>query len=1164
MIYVFGNYELDTQLYELRHAGRPRKLEPQAFNVLAYLIAHRSRVVTKQELLDRLWPNHSVSESTLTQRLRAVRKAVGDDGRTQRTIQTVHGRGYRFIAPLEEYDHGAPTALRRAVPEVPTSVASQTHAFPSALAGECKLVTVLCGVLANAATVVEQHGFEALRCACEAFFALAQHVVQHYTGHIQPWGDDGFLALFGVPVAQEDHAFRAVLAAAEIQQRLQERHKDHDAWQHGACAGRFGLHTDLVMVDKSRDEALRSATVTGEATALAIQLQYLAQPGMLLASEATIHLVQDVVGGEAWKEVYVPGQARPVMAYTIQACDPRRVPQVWQRRGPLSQFVGRAYELATLHTLLAQAADGQGQVVGIVGEPGMGKSRLLYEFRHSLAPQRVTVLEGHCLSYGDATPYVPVLDLVRQHCGLIETDDVETITAKVVHRLYEAEMDGQEEAVYLLRLLGVSEGTASLAKLSLQAVKDRTFATLRRLFLQSTQQPLMVIVENLHWIDATSEEWLTSLVTHLTGASLLLLTTYRPGYRPPWIDKSYATQVSLSRLVPRDGLSVVQSVPRAERLTEVVVQEIVLKAGGNPFFLEELTWSAVEHGDLQTPLLIPNTIQAVLAARIDRLPPVAKHLLQIAAVIGKDMVFALLQAVAEWPEQELSQALLHLQTVEFLYESRGGMVRTYSFKHALTRDAAYQSLLVSTRKQLHQRIAGILLEHFPETARTQPELLAHHYTAAGCLEQAIDYWQRAGQRALGRSALVEAVAHYTKGLELLMTMPETLERTLQELRLQTALGPVLMTVKGFASPEVEHTYTRARELCQQVGETPQLFPVLFGLVRWYTFRQAFQTARKLGEQCLSLVQQRHDPGDRIEAHWVLGIVLFYLGEFDAARELLEQGSALYDPQQHRAHAFLYGQDPGVACQGFACWTLWTLGYPERALQRSREALRLAQELTHPHSLAFALNVAAWLHNMLHAWQTAQEHAEVLMTHSQVQGFPLWAATGKMHAGMALVMQGHSEAGITQMRQGLAAWQATGAGGWAGWLVYLAEACGHIGQIDEGLRLLDQALVVVETTSERYAEAEIYRLKGEFLLAQGSRQQQAQSAEASFHQALVIAQRQHAKALELRAALGLSRLWQQQNRRNEARQLLAEIYGWFSEGFDTGDLQTAQMLLAKLK
>jgi predicted ATPase len=469
-------------------------------------------------------------------------------------------------------------------------------------------------------------------------------------------------------------------------------------------------------------------------------------------------------------------------------------------------------------------------------------------------------------------------------------------------------------------------------------------------------------------------------------------------------------------------------------------------------------------------------------------------------------------------------------------------------------------LLRSTRQQHHQRIAQVLAECFPETAETQPELVAHHYTEAGLREQALPYWQQAGQRALQRSANLEAVSHVTRGLEMLSTLPETHERAQQELDLQFTLALAYHAIHGQAAPEVERAYVRARELCGQVEDAPQLFRALLGLYRFYGGRMERQTAREIVEQLYKLAQRVQDPDLLLQAHMARGSILCLLGELVAARDHLEQAIALYDPQHHRSHAFRYSLDPGVTSLSRASWTLWMLGYPDQARRRSQETLTLARELAHSNSLAMALYFAAVFHQFCREARAVQELTEATVALATEQGLAQRRAAGTFLWGWALTMQGQGEDGLVQMRQGLTTYRATGTVLDLPWyLGVLAEAYGSTGQAEAGLAMLAEALAAVDKTD--FYEAALYRLKGELLLGQTA--PDASQAEVCFQQALSIARRQQAKSWELRAAMSLARLWQQQGERQEAHDLLAPIYGWFTEGFDTADLQEAKTLLAEL-
>ncbi len=737
------------------------------------------------------------------------------------------------------------------------------------------------------------------------------------------------------------------------------------------------------------------------------------------------------------------------------------------------------------------------------------------------------------------------------------------------------------EAVPLFAaLLSLPLGTdyAPLQVSSEQQKQQTLHALLTILLRIAAQQPVLFVMEDLHWVDPSTLELLTLLVDQGPTARILALFTCRPDFSPPWTGRAHVTQVTLSRLPRRQAAELTGRVAHGKSLPPEVLEQVVAKTDGVPLFVEELTKMVLESGLLQEqaeryeltgplpPLAIPATLHDSLMARLDRLATV-KALAQLGATLGREFAYDLLQAVSPWDEDTVHRGLQQLVAAEFLYQLGLPPQATYRFKHALIQEAAYQSLLRSTRQQYHQRIAQVLEAHFPETAETQPEWLAHHYTQAGLSAQAIPYWQRAGQRALQRSAYVEAIGHLSKGLEVLTTLPDTSKRSQQELVLQTMLGPALMNIKGQAAPEVEQTYARARELCRQIGDAPQLFPVLWGLWYFYVVRAELQTARELLPQLLSLAQRGQDSALLLAAHRSLGQNLTFLGELLPARTHLEQGMALYDPLQHRALALRYGQDLKVVCQSWAALVLWLLGYPDQALQTGHAAIALAQELAHSYSLIYALNWVTMLHLCRRERQAAQERAEGVLAIGREYGIAMFTASGTLWQGWGLATQAHlsgkaGEEGMAQMRQGLAAWRATGAGVFQPYyLALLAEAYGAGGQVEKGLNVLAEALTMVEKTAERYWEAQLHRLTGELVLRQAAPNQR--QAETCFIQALAVARRQQAKSLEVRAATSLALLWQQQGKRAEARELLVPIYGWFTQGFDTADLQEAKALLEEL-
>jgi predicted ATPase len=699
--------------------------------------------------------------------------------------------------------------------------------------------------------------------------------------------------------------------------------------------------------------------------------------------------------------------------------------------------------------------------------------------------------------------------------------------------------------------------------LSAEQKRQRLLAALSGWVLGSARgHSLVMVVEDLHWLDPSSLELLQLLGEQGATVPLMLLYTARPEFGAPWPMRAHHSQITLARLSSSDVRDMVALVAVRNALASESIDAVVERTGGVPLFVEELTRAVLESGSTRgTVREIPATLHDSLMARLDRLGP-AKEIIQIGAVIGSEFSYTLLHAVHPSAGNVLQSAIRKATDAELVYVREVPHDAIYQFKHALIRDAAYAALLKSRRRELHSRIAEVLLQKFPDVVTSAPQHLAHHYTEANLIEQAIPYWQRAGQNALERSANVEAIAHLSKGLELLKIRPDTRERARQELALRIALGAPLIAVRGYAAPEVEQTYLRARELCQQIGETTQLFPVLVGLQRFYLARPEMQIARELGEECLTLAQRTRDAILLEEAHRAMGTTLYRLGEFVPARAHLERSIALHDSQRYHARASPYGLDAGVFCSGYLAWALWFLGFPDQALQRGHETLNLARESSNPVGLSAALIVNTYIHQLRGEREAAQERAETAIALTREQGFPYWLANAVFIRGWAVSEQGQQETGIAQMREGLAAYLATGSTVTVmSFLGSLAEAYGRVGQADQGLAALAEALAQVEKTQERWYEAELYRLKGELLLVQD--QSNAAQAESWFQRAIELARQQSAKSWELRATTSISRLLARHGRLDEACTMLVGVYNWFTEGFDTADLKDATALLEEL-
>jgi TOMM system kinase/cyclase fusion protein len=1064
----------------------------------------------------------------------------------------------------------------------PPQTAPLSATSPPREAERRQLTVLFCDVVGSTA-LSAQLDPEDLREVMRAYQRTCAEVIQGFDGYIAQYLGDGLLVYFGYPQAHEDDAQRAVRAGLGIVEAMGTLNTQLAQEKGVRLAVRLGIHTGLVVVGEMGGGSRQEQLALGETPNVAARIQGLAAPDTVLVSTATYRLIAGFFECQDLGTPTLKGVTEPVPVYQIlgESAAQSRL-DVAEATG-LTPLVGREAEVTLLRERWAQSTERLGQVVLLSGEAGIGKSRLVHVLTERVVDTGVPPLTLRCSPYHTNSALYPVIEHLQR---LLHWHH---------HATPAARLDTLEQA---LRTVGLppAQAVPLLAALLSLPVPDQypplTLSPQRQkqqtqealvawLLAETVQQPVLAVWEDLHWADPSTLELLGLLLDQVPTTRLLMVLTCRPEFQPPWAPRSYVTPLALSRLTRHQVEEMVLRVTGGKALPAEVVQQIVAKTDGIPLFVEELVKTILDAGlvreeaeryvlnALLPPLAIPATLQDALMARLDRLAPV-KDVAQLGAVLGREFAYELLRAVAPMDEPTLQHGLAQLVEAELLYQ-RGILPQaTYRFKHALVQDAAYQSLLRSTRQQYHARIAHVLEAQFPETVATQPELLAHHYTEAGLTAQAIPYWQQAGQRALERSANLEAVAHLTQGLEVLATLPDTPEHAQQELEMQLTLGPALITTKGQASPEVLQAYARARELCQQVGETPQLFQVLRGLWYFSLHRVELRTARELGEQLLTLAQQVGDSALLLEAHSALGDTLNYLGEFTAAQAHLAQGIALYDPQQHRAHAFRYGRDPGVVCRYYASVTLWYLGYPDQAIQRSHEVLTLAGELAHSFSLASALFFATWVHQFRRKWHLTQERAEATIDLGAEQGSAVLVAGGTIFRGWALAQryaelgagQGQREEGMAQMQQGLAAWHATGAAVFRPYgLALLAEAYAQVGRCEEGLTLLDEALALTNDREERRWEAELYRLKGELLLVHSAAHHA--EAETCFRQALDVARHQQAKSWELRAAMSLAHLWQQQGKHTEARELLAPIYSWFTEGFDTADLQEAKALLEEL-
>jgi class 3 adenylate cyclase/predicted ATPase len=1050
-------------------------------------------------------------------------------------------------------------------------------ALPPPLDAERRQLTVLFCDLVDSTVLASQLDPEEWREVVRAYQDTCAKVIARYEGHIAQYLGDGLLVYFGYPRAHEDDAQRAVRAGLGMVEALGQLNTRLEQERGVQLAVRLGVHTGLVVVGEVGGGARQEQLALGETPNVAARLQGLAVPNTVVISATTFQLLGGRFACQSLGPRLLKGLPQPTEIYQVLSESTARSRLEAVGSSGLTPLVGREQEVALLRERWAQVKEGVGQVVLLSGEAGIGKSRLVQVLTEQVASEpQAWLTPCQCSPYHQHTALYPMIELLERVALRFERAESPEQKLRKLEGFVVQYGLPLAEAVPLFAALLSLPLTADYAPLTLspEQQKQQTLQALLTITLRiAAQQPVLFVMEDLHWVDPSTLEFLTLLVDQGPTARILTLLTFRPDFSPPWTGRAHLTQVTVHRLPRRQTVEVLRQVAHDKALPPEVVAQIVAKTDGVPLFVEELTKMVLESGLLQErddhyelsgplpPLAIPATLHDSLMARLDRLATV-KALAQFAATLGREFAYELLQAISPWDDETLQRGLQQLVAAEFLYQQGLPPQATYLFKHALIQEAAYQSLLKSTRQQYHQRIAQVVETHFPHLCETQPELVAHHYTEASCAEQAVAYWQRAGQHASDRSAYLEAISHVATGIELLKTLPETPEHTQQSLTLHITLGAALLVTKGQAAPEVEHAYTQARALCQQVGETPDLVPVLVGLWWFYLVRSQLHTARELGDTLLRLAQRTDDPVLAVIAYYALGTTWLWLGALPAARQHLEAGITRYTPDQRRAPVFRMGHDLGVGCRILAAGTLWLLGYPAQALARVHDALALAHELSHPFSLAWARCVAAWVSQLRRDVPAVHAHAEAAITLSTEQGFPLWAAYGTIYRGWALAMQGRGEEGVAQVRQGIAAWRAIGAALHVPYYcTMLADVSAHLGHVEEGLQALAEAHTLVEQQEQRWWEAEVSRLRGVLLLRQPGTP--PAEAETWLQQALDVARRQEAKSLELRAAMSLARLWQQQGKRAEACDLLTPIYGWFTEGFDTADLQEAKALLEAL-
>jgi len=1054
-----------------------------------------------------------------------------------------------------------------AVPPNASRTAISRDVQPLAEAERRQLTVMFCD-LVGSTELAARLDPEDLRDIIGAYHHAVAGVVARFEGFVAKYMGDGVLSYFGYPQAHEDdteHAVRAGLGAIQAIGRLDVKSVKLQA--------RVGIATGLVVVgDLIGEGSAQEQSVVGETPNLAARLQALAAPGTVVIAAATRRLVGDLFEYRDLGTVEIKGIAEPVPAW--QALRPTEVASRFEalHGSTLTPLVGRGQEIDLLMQCWARARAGNGQVVLISGEPGLGKSRITVEFEERFQAEPHFRQRYFCSPYRQDSALYPFIDQIARAARFAPSDPPASKLEKLEALLARGSPPDENIALIVDLLSMPGLGRHPLPNLSPQRRKELTLeALIGRLESLARRRPVVTIFEDAHWIDPTSHELLDLAVDRIRNLPVLLIVTFRPEFQPPWTGDPHVTMLVLNRLDHRDRAALVTQITGGKALPNDVVVQILDRTDGVPLFIEELTKSVLESGLLREehnhyalkgplpPLAIPTSLQASLMARLDRLGPV-RHVAQIGAAFGRWFRYTSLRVVSRLSEDELQVSLAQLVASELVLQSGTPPDAVYTFKHALVQDAAYSSLLRTVRQELHGRIAEALEALSPELIDSQPEFFARHYGEARLVEKSVFYWSKAGHRAVARAAIVEAAAQFQKGLDQLALLPDNPERQRQELEFYSSLSAALRAAKGQAAPETGDAYVRARELWEQLGSPPEFVQIPYGQSRYHAHRCEFDLAQRLDEDLLRLSRDRNDAAGLILGHLSSGINQMFVGKFAASRSHLEQALARYDPIPQRSLVQQTGVHPHIFSQAYLGNVLFCLGFPDQALAQSSANIFEARRLAHPPSLAGSLAIGARLLWLVRDDAVLDQWVSELLALATEQGFPHWRAQGAIYRGWIKVKNGDFTEGMSLLQSGLTAYRSSGAELLVPhYLALLAAACEITGQVEESLTLLDDALHVIDRTGERWFAVELNRHKGQLLLRQGD----TGAADKLYLKALSISEEQGAKLWELRAAISLARLRRDQNRYVEARNLLAPVYGWFTEGFHRTDLKEAKALLGEL-
>jgi class 3 adenylate cyclase/tetratricopeptide (TPR) repeat protein/ribosomal protein L40E len=1053
--------------------------------------------------------------------------------------------------------HSGPTLSER-----PTTDAA---ALPE---GERKTVTALFADIKGSMDLMEDIDPEQARALIDPALRIMIDAVHRYDGYIVQSTGDGIFALFGAPIAHEDHPHRALLAALKMQDDMRRYSARLRESGDSPIEVRIGVNTGEAVVRSIRTDELHTEyTPIGHATSLAARMQALAPTGSIAITENTRRIVEGYFELKPLGPTRVKGLSELINVYQVVGLGPLRTRlQASARRG-LSKFVGRDTEMVQLDRALELVRTGHGQIVAAVGEAGVGKSRLFHEFK-IISHSGCVILETFSVSHGKASAYLPLIDLLKNYFEITSDDDERKRREKIGGKVLMLDRMLEDTLPYLFSLLGVAEGIDALGEMDAHIRRRRTLDAIKRLLLrESLNPPLIVVFEDLHWVDSETQAFLNLLVESIGTARVLLMVNYRPEYRHEWGAKSYYAQLRLDPLGRESAESLLDALLGADAELAPLKRLIIERTEGNPFFMEETMQVMFENGalvrngkvSLAQPLSsinIPPSVKGILAARIDRLSTPHKDLLQTLSIIGKEFPLGLVRRVLDKNEDALAPMMSALQLGEFIYEQPAFPEVEYIFKHALTQEVAYDSVLIERRKLIHEKTANALEAMYAQQLEDHLSELAHHFSHSTNLEKAIAYLVRAAEQARGQCGYDEAIERLTKALELLLQLPEGPERDNREVKLRTFLSQTLAAARGFSAPELAEQISRLDELVGRVSDPQARYSGLFAQWNVAFSRGNLKRSEEVAAALLAMTPLDATDMRRPSAYQVLGTSQVWRGRPREARENLERAVELFDRDLDN---FLHSSvAPVVPNRCHLTWALWICGYPDQARKRADEALQLAMRLNRPYSIAFALQYAVSVAHLCRSYESSKAQAESLRTVAREHGFPIWQACGTASMGRVLIEEGDWEQGEPLMREGLK--QVRGAGGeliYYYLLTLYAEACVLHRKIEEAYRVLDESLEGLRRTDLGMLESENHRLRGALLLLDGKR---ASEAEELFRTALRVALAQGAKSWELRAANSFARLLLGQGRHDEARALIEPVFNFFTEGFTSGDLREAKALL----